>query len=188
MARTVERGNHQRSAWTVTVISLEVIIIHSNRWVHSFHSKRPEAFLSVSPSLLILPIPTALINACSNYSLIEITVSYFIRNPLFDSFQMRVQILVSWCCLMRGRVRGVDRAHSGSRRIRLWRMTRDLRRIKWWITSVQLIFWRRQCGICLCAGFVFFYTHIFNVTYKIWKHWKRNHVFFLFFFTFKMTF
>lgn len=57
-----------------------------------FHSRRPKAF---SLSLLNLLIFTALINAHSNYGLIEITVSYFIKNPLFESFQMGVHRLVS---------------------------------------------------------------------------------------------
>lgn len=132
----VERVNHRRSAWIVTVISLVVIIIHSNRWVHAFHSKRPKAF---SLSLLNVLIFTALINAHSNYSLIEITVSYFIRNPLFESFQMGVHRLVSWCCLMRGGAFACWQDTLSSHWIHLQRMTRGLWRIKWWITLVQLI-------------------------------------------------
>lgn len=92
--------NDQRSAWTVIVISLGVIIIHWNRWVHSFHSKRLEAFCTFyTLSLTTRHISALLINACSNYSSIEMMVSYFIRNPLFESFQMRVHRLVSWCLM-----------------------------------------------------------------------------------------
>lgn len=140
----VERVNRRRSAWIVTVISLVVIIIHSNRWVHAFHSKRPKAF---SLSLLNVLIFTALINAHSNYSLIEITVSYFIRNPLFESFQMGVHRLVSWCCLMRG---GRVRVLTGHTQLSLNPSSEnDKRPLKNWMMDYisAADFWCHQCGI-----------------------------------------
>lgn len=161
--------NHQRSAWIVTVISLVVIIIHSNRWVHSFHSKRPKAF-TLSLSLLTLLISTALINAHSNYSLMEITVSYFIRNPLFESFQMGVHRLDGWCCWMRRRVRVL----TGHPRLSPNLSSENEKRpVKNWVMDYvcPADFWCHQCGICptvsvlsciclLCSNL---FTRIFHI-------------------------
>lgn len=104
-AQFSEGVNHQKSARSVTVVPSDVwvIIVQSNRRICSFHSKMPKAFSlhsfgSFSQS-------KELINARGNYSLVEIRVSYFIRNHLFDSFQMRVHRVVKWCCLMSERVR-----------------------------------------------------------------------------------
>lgn len=105
IAQFVEGRNHQTSARSVTVVSSDVcvIIIQSNRWICSFHSKTPKA---LSPrSFCSVSQHKELINARRNYSLVEIRVSYFIRNHLFDSFQMRARGIVKWCCLMSERVR-----------------------------------------------------------------------------------
>ena len=77
-----------------------VIIIHSNRWVHSFRSKGPNAFSLCAPHSLL--ISTAPINAASNYALIEITVSCIIRNPRFESFQMGEQGISQLMCFDEG--------------------------------------------------------------------------------------
>lgn len=104
-AQFSEGVNHQKSARSVTVVPSDVwvIIVQSNRRICSFHSKMPKAFSL--HSFCSFSQSKELINARGNYSLVEIRVSYFIRNHLFDSFQMRVHRVVKWCCLMSERVR-----------------------------------------------------------------------------------
>lgn len=70
----------------MAVIWLGEIIAHSD-----FSLKKAQSSQSLR---LVLLISTALINARSNYSLIKTTVSYFIRNHPFESFQLGAHRLV----------------------------------------------------------------------------------------------